>query len=94
MLTLTFYATNGNVYRGLVIGRSGTMLEVAMDETETRPASIGWVNPTEQIGRVVVNAEQFAPRHPALKDILRGSIQEGRIALLKEHQQYLKDTTK
>ncbi len=87
MITATFYATNGNISRGIVLVREGVMLEVAWDDSQIHPASVGWVNPTAQIGRIAVSAETFTPQHKALKLILRGDIKEGREMLLQEERQ-------
>ena len=60
MITVTFYATNGRISRGVVIGRQDHMLEVAWDVGDS-PANISWVNPTGQVGKMVLSAEAFRP---------------------------------
>ena len=94
MIVVTFYATNGNVSRGIVLGRDGIMLEVAWDDSEIHLASIGWVNPTTQIGRIVFGSAPFTPRHRALKLIVDGNTKEGREVLLQEERQRQIERTK
>ena len=93
-MTVTFYATNGKVSRGVVLGREGVMLEVAWDDSEIHPASIGWVNPTEQVGKMVLGVESFTTRHKAIKCIIEGNVKEGKDTLIQEERQRQIERTK
>jgi len=85
MITVTFYATNGRISRGVVIGRQEHMLEVAWDVGDS-PANISWVNPTAQVGKMVLSAEEFRPVHSAIKDALDGNVDEARATLWAENK--------
>lgn len=87
MITVIFHGTSGKVSHGIVIGRSGHMLEVAFDVTEYSPAGIWWVNPSTQIGKMTVSSQSFEIRHRALKEIASGNIERGRQILTEEDRQ-------
>lgn len=86
-ISLTFYGTTGKVYRGLVIGRDGHMIKVVFDSVEDKPARVSWIDPTAQIGRVVLGTEKFTPVHGALKMVLQGDADKAEAILHAEWKQ-------
>lgn len=51
------------------------MLEIAFDEMPEKPFSIGWINPSRQIGQIKLqSADNVRWHHPAMKMILSGDV--------------------
>lgn len=63
------------------------MIEVAFDGTPDRPLLIGWMNPTNQIGKVSMKSMgEVTWHHKALESIVRGKIEEARAMYYREEE--------
>jgi hypothetical protein len=87
MVVVTYTPPNSksSVIRGIMLQMQGGMIEVAFDMTETKPFSIGWMNPRQQIGKVTMKSGSVVNwRHPAMRLISAGKLTEARAVFSKE----------